>query len=227
MPVPEGKTRWRRFTAATAIVTAMAAGLIYLTATGAIAVSLQISGIPFKLSASNLSGDNFVQYATVDSVSNENSGALLQMSGVSPDAAQTGSNGAVYDATTVTVLGTATIENLHQTVCAPLPGALQAILPKDNLLVTIDGGRSAGAPVTATGLVVDAPLLTAREATFDNIQIGADLGLSLNKDANGNFAQRATHVSINDLNQVAIGTTAGQFKLTGLGLGATFVTSCP
>ena len=221
-PVPEGRTRWRRFTAATAIVTAMAAGLIYLTATGAIAVSLQISGIPFKLSASNLSGDNFVQYATVDSVSNPHSGAMLPA-----DASQTASNGAVYDAATVTVLGNASIENLHQTVCAPLPGPLASILDKDNLLVTIDGGRSAGEPVTATGLVVDAPLMTAGSATFDNIQIGADLGLSLGHAADGNFAQRATHVSINDLHQLAIGTSAGQFKLTGLGVGATFVTSCP
>lgn len=223
-PAPEGRTRWRRFTAATTIVTVMAAGLIYLTATGAIAVSLQISGIPFKLSASNLSGDNFVQYATVHAVSNANSGALLQMAGVPADASQKyGSD--VYDAATVTVLGKASIENLHQTVCAPIPG--MGFLPKNKLLVTIDGGRSAGEPVTATNMVVDAPLMTAGSATFTNILIGQDLGKALGGSTNGNFAQQADHVSINDLNQVAIGTSAGEFKLTGLGLSATFVATCP
>lgn len=222
--VPEGRTRWRRFTAATSIVTVLAAGLVYLTATGAIAVSLQISGIPFKLSASNMSGDNFVQYATVHAVSNANSSALLQMAGVPADASQA-SGGDVYDAATVTVLGSASIENLHQTVCAPIPG--MGFLPKNKLLVTIDGGRSAGEPVTATNMVVDAPLMTAGSATFKNILIGQDLGKALGGSTNGNFAQQADHVSINDLHQVAIGTTAGEFKLTGLGLSATFVASCP
>jgi hypothetical protein len=209
---------------ATTIVTAMAAGLVYLTASGAIAVSLQISGIPFKLSASNLSGDGFVQYATVHAVSNGSSSGLLQMAGVPADASQKNGNDA-YDAATVTVLGSASIENLHQTVCAPIPG--MGFLPKSNLLVTIDGGRSAGEPVTAQNMVVDAPLMTAGSATFTNILIGQDLGKAMGGDSNGNFAQQADHVSINDLHQVAIGTTAGQFKLTGLGLSATFTGSCP
>jgi hypothetical protein len=226
-PAPEGRTRWRRFGSATAIVTAMAAGLVYLTATGAIAVSLQLSGIPFKLSASNLSGDDFVQYATIDHVTNESSGALLEMAGVPADASQKAGNGEVFDAATVTVLRSAEITDLYQTVCAPIPEPLHTILAKKNLLVTIRAGRSAGEPVTARGLIVDAPLLNARTATFDDIQIGADLGLSLNRDPDGNFAQRATHVSIDDLHQVAIGTSAGQFKLTGLGLTATFTGSCP
>lgn len=223
-PVPEGRTRWRRFTAATAIVTAMAAGLIYLTATGAIAVSLQISGIPFKLSADNLSGNDFVQYATVHTVSNPSSSALLQMSGVPADASQT-SGGSAFDAATVTVLGDATIANLHQTVCAPIPG--MGFLPKNKLLVTIDAGRSAGEPVTAKNMVVDAPLMTAGSATFTNMLIGQDLGKALGGSNNGLFAQQAEHVSINGLRQVAIGTTAGEFKLTGLGVSATFAASCP
>ena len=227
-PVPEGRTRWRRFTAATTVVTLMAAGLIYLTATGALAVSLQISGIPFRLTATQMVGDNFVQYATVDSVSNDNSGTLLKyVEGVPGTVSQKGTDGGRYDATTVTVLGSASIENLHQTVCAPIPDPLGSILPIKNLVVTIDAGRSQGEPVTASNLVVDAPLLNASSATFDNISIGTDLGLAMGHAANGNFAQKASHVVINDLNQVAIGTTAGQFKLTGLGLGASFTDTCP
>jgi hypothetical protein len=223
-PVPEGRTRWRRFSVATSIVTALAAGLVYLTASGAIAVSLQISGIPFKLSASNLSGNDFVQYATVDAVSNHNSGLLLQMAGVSPDASQTVDN-EVYDAATVTVLSSAAIENLHQTVCAPIPG--MSFLPKNKLLVTIDAGRSAGEPVTAENMVVDAPLMNAGSATFTNIFIGQDLGKALGGDASGNFSQQADHVEINNLHQVAIATTAGRFRLTGLTVSATFTSNCP
>jgi hypothetical protein len=221
VPVPEGRTRWRRFTLATTIVTAMAAGLVYLAATGAMAVSLQLSGIPFKLSASNMSGDGFVQYAKPDKVTNGSAGAFLPA-----NASQKGSDGETYVATTVTKLDSAEITNLHQTVCAPIPSLL-SVLAKKNLLVTIDAGRSAGNPATASGLLVDAPLMNAGAATFTNIQIGADLGLALGTDANGNFAQQASHVSIDNLDQLAIGTSAGQFKLTGLGLGATFVEQCP
>jgi hypothetical protein len=221
IPAPEGKTRWRRFIAATTIVTVMAAGLVYLTATGAIAVSLQMSGIPFKLSATNMSGDDFVQYATVEAMSNPNANLL-----VPADSTQK-VGGDVYDATTVTVLGTASIENLHQTVCARIPSPLGGILPKPNLLVTIDAGRSAGQPVTAKNLVVDAPLMTAGSATFDNMLIGQDLGNALGGDSNGNFSQQASHVSIDNLDQLAIGTQAGQFKLSGLNLSATFVGTCP
>jgi hypothetical protein len=216
--VPEGRTRWRRFTAATTIVTALAAGLVYLTATGAIAVSLQISGVPFKLSATSLVGHDFVQYATVDVVSNTDDQPIL------PSASTQKVGGKVYDAATVTVLGDASIKDLHQTVCAALPGPLSQ-LPKNHLLVTIDAGQ--GEPASATNMVVDAPLLTATDATFTRIQIGADRALSMGASTpDGGFAQKADGVVINGLNQVAIGTTAGSFKLTGLSLGAAFTTSC-
>jgi hypothetical protein len=218
--VPEGRTRWRRFTVATGIVTAMAASLVYMAATGALAVSFQISGIPFTLNASNLSGDNFVQYATVDKVTNGHSGALLPA-----NASQHGEDGSTYDAATVTVLSSASISDLNQTICAPIPAPLGSILPKDKLLVTLTAGSNT--PVTAAKLIVDAPLMNAGSATFTNINIGQDLGNALGGDSNGNFAQKAQHVSIDDLVQVSIGTSAGQFKLTDLGVGATFVSTCP
>jgi hypothetical protein len=217
--VPEGRTRWRRFSLATGIVTAMAAGLVYMAATGALAVSFQMSGIPFTLNASNLSGDNFVQYATVDKVTNENSGHLL------PANASQQAGGSTYDAATVTMLSSASISDLHQTICAPIPAPLGSILPKNKLLVTLDAG--ADSPVTASNLIVDAPLMNAGSATFTGINIGQDLGSALGGDANGNFAQKAQHVSIDDLVQLSIGTSAGQFKLTGLGVSATFVSTCP
>jgi Family of unknown function (DUF6230) len=201
-----GKTRWRRFTILFAPALAVVGLMVYGVLTGVVAVSFAISGMPFKLSASNMSGNGFVQYATVDPVTNAST---------LPSASTAGNN--VAD--TVTVLGTAQISNLHQTVCAGLPGG-------GNLLVTIDAGGG-GNPATASNLVVDAPLLTASDATFTNINIGEDLGSASGGAANGLFSQTATHVSINNLNQLAVSTSAGTFTLTGLTLSSTFVATCP
>lgn len=212
-----GKTRWRRFMIILGPAFGVVALLVYLVATGVIAVSFAISGIPFKLSASNLSGNNFVQYATVDPTTNQPASALV------PAASTQTVSGTAYDAVTITVLGTATIADLHQTVCAPIPAPLGSILPSNFLLVTIDAGGG-GTPATASNLVVDAPLLTASDATFTNINIGQDLGNALGGASNGNFAQAASHVSIDNLNQLAVGTSAGTFVLNGLNLSATFTT---
>jgi hypothetical protein len=216
--VPEGRTKWRRFAIVTGPVIALAGVLVFLAATGAMAVSFQISGIPFKLNASQMTGTGFVQYATVDQVTNANSGAFLPA-----DAAQS-AGGNTFDAATVTRLASAKIYDLNQTVCAPIPG--MGFLPKNKLLVTLKAGGG-GAPAEASGLLVDAPLMTAGDATFTNIVIGQDLGNALGGASNGSFAQSADAVTINDLQQLAISTTAGTFKLNGLNLAATFVSSCP
>ena len=215
-----GKTRWRRFGIILGPALAIVMLMMYLVATGVIAVSFAISGIPFKLSASNLSGNGFVQYATVDPVTNNSSGALV------PAASTQSVGGTTYDAVTITVLQSASITNLHQTVCAPIPAPLGTILPHNKLLVTIDAGGG-GTPATATNLVVDAPLMNASQATFNSINIGQDLGNALGGSNNGSFSQAASSVSINDLVQLAIGTSAGTFTLNGLTLSATFVDSCP
>jgi uncharacterized protein DUF6230 len=217
--VPEGRTRWRRFGLAMVPTMGAAFVLVFLIATGALAVSFSISGIPFKLSASNLSGTGFTQYATVDHVTNPTSGALL------PAASTQTLAGEAYDAATVTVLNTASISDLHQTVCAPIPAPLN-VLTHNKLLVTLDAGGG-GTPATATGLVVDAPLLVAGSAVFTNINIGQDLGNALGGANNGSFSQHASSVSIDDLVQTAIGTTAGSFNLNGLNLKAEFADTCP
>jgi len=202
-----GKTRWRRFTILFAPALAVIGLMVYGVLTGVVAVSFAISGMPFKLSASNMSGDGFVQYAAVDSVTN--AGPAI------PTASKAGNN--VADA--VTVLGSAQISNLHQTVCVGLPTG-------GNLLVTIDAGGN-GNPATASNLVVNAPLMTASDATFTNINIGQDLGTASGGTADGLFSQAASHVSINNLNQLAVSTSAGTFTLTGLTLSSTFVATCP
>jgi hypothetical protein len=195
--------------------------MVYLAATGALAVSFQMSGIPFTLSASQMNGDHFIQYAVPDKVTK------LDASGVVPaDSMQNAVNGDHYVASTVTRLDGAAIYDLKQTVCAAIPVPFAGFFPKGNLLVTILAGGG-GNPATASNMVVDAPLMQAGSADFTKINIGQDLGDALGGNLNGNFAQNAQSVVIKDLRQVAIGTEAGSFKLTGLDLRATFVSSCP
>ena len=214
-----GRTRWRRFALLLGPAIALAGLMVYLAMTGAFALSFAASGIPFKLSASNLSGTGFTQYAVPDPVTNGAAAAGLLPSG------STGVvGGTTYVADTVTVLGSADITALHQTICAPLPGPLGAVL--HNMLVTIDAGGK-GTPAHADNLAVNAPLLTASDATFTNINIGQDLGQALGGATNGQFSQHASSVSINGLNQLAVGTNAGSFKLTDLNLAATFTAACP
>jgi Family of unknown function (DUF6230) len=61
----EGGTRWRRFAAAivptVVVVGALGAGI----ANGAVPVSFAVSGVQFKVTASQLTGTNFVQYGSI------------------------------------------------------------------------------------------------------------------------------------------------------------------
>ena len=219
-----GRTRWRRFALLFTPAVFLVGVLMFMLMTGALAVSFAMSGIPFKLSASTLQGQGFVQYAQPDQVTNFASGLLLPKPPNPPGGNATGqAAGHTYVADTVQEIGSADISNLHQTVCGPLPGPLAAL---GNLVVTIDAGN-AGTPAHANTLVVNAPSLAATSATFNNIQIGEDRGVALGGAPDGNFAQTATSVTIQGLNQVAIGTSAGTFTLPNLHLGAGFIGTCP
>src|SRR5579884_4214228 len=125
-----GRTRWRRFGLLMLPGIGSVITLMVLVASGVIAVSFQFSGIPFTLGAQNLSGNGFVQYATVDQITSSSAGALVNSK--SPGSALSAA-GPVAD--TVTVLHDGTISVLNQTVCVPLPAP-----PGQNLLVTITAG---------------------------------------------------------------------------------------
>lgn len=58
----QGRTRWRRFAALLVPATAVAGAIVFGMANGAIAASFAVSGQTFKVSASRLEGDGFVQY---------------------------------------------------------------------------------------------------------------------------------------------------------------------
>lgn len=232
----QGRTRWRRFWIVLTPALGIVGLMMYLVATGVLALSLAISGMPFKLSATTLSGSNFIQFAAPTQVTNPGAGLLvgqeLGTNGIttpgSPSQVNTG-DGKTYLADTITLLQSASIVGLHQTVCAPLaPTFLGFSVP--DLQVTIDASETA----TADHLTVQAPALKATTATFHNIIIGEDTASALSgygypaiSGTSGLFSQAADSVTISGLTQIAVGTEAGTFTLPGLTLSASFVGTCP
>src|SRR5690348_15380755 len=62
----QGKTRWRRFALTMGISSAVTAALVVLTGQGVIAASFSVSGLPFVVTADELQGTGFEQYAVLD-----------------------------------------------------------------------------------------------------------------------------------------------------------------
>jgi uncharacterized protein DUF6230 len=231
-----GKTRWRWFAVPFLPAVAAVGVMMFLVASGVLALNLSISGIPFTLTASTLSGTGFVQYAEPDATG----GALNQ--GVNPfidtsapfdtigqhaESDLRGLGGAVYAADTVTKFSTASIADLKQWVCVPNP--LYAAFGNHGapyfIAVTEAGGGNTS--VSASSLTVYAPGLQASTATFTNINIGQDIGKIGGGAANGMFSQYADSATISNVKQVGLGTTAGSFTLPGLTAYAAFANACP
>lgn len=106
----------------------------------------------------------------------------------------------------------------------PIPVVVSEIGSADlvNLCQSVSVGpltvRITADPVEAENLVVDAQQIRGN-AVFTNIDIGIDASEAKRGLPTGMFAQRANHVVINELEQVAYATTAGSFTLDGLSLG--------
>jgi hypothetical protein len=201
----QGRVRWRRFAAIFLPSFGAIGALFVLVAQGALGVSFAVSGQQFTVTASQLTGTGgFEQYGTVDATA-----------------------GGTQSPVIVSAIGQATLQNLCQSVAlpAPLPGFLK-----------ITAGT--GTPASAANLVVDAVNATGTstalsgDASFTNINIGQDAstlnsisGFDPNSPANtntplkGTFGQQASAVTITNLRQTALATTAGTFTLPGLGLG--------
>lgn len=222
----EGGTRWRRFALPIIPAFGVLGLMLFLIMSGALAVSFSVSGIPFKLTANTLSGDGFVQYGSPDVVSNPGAAVLIPAPPTG-SAAQTGLlDGKTHVADTITqIQSNVHIANLVQTVCVPLP--TPANWTHHYMLVSTKAGNGAGGDVLASGLTVEAPQLNADSATFNNINIGQDLGNALGGADNQLFSQSATHVNITNVNQVGVATTATTFTLPNLQLFASFVDTCP
>ncbi len=191
-----GRTRWRRFAALMVPATAVAGAIVFGMANGAIAASFAVSGQTFKVSASKLVGDGFVQY-----------GGMVTEKGGDPHNPADQRNHPVA----VSGISYAELYDLCQSV--KVPG-----LP---VVLTINAG-SGGKPATAKNLMIDMESMEG-DATFTNIEIGRDAstlkaGPSGAVGEPGSFGQQADRVVIYKVKQVARSTSAGTFTLTGLKL---------
>lgn len=248
-----GRTRWRRFGLLLAPAFVAVFGLTYGVMAGFFGLNLAISGVPFYLSASSLSGSNFVQYALPDQVTNSTANGLIPaleaqagVTGAPGTVSKVGLDGKTYSADTYTVLNNADINNLAQTICVPLHSVFPLVFDTGTAMkVSIAAGGAGYPDASTTGpLVVQAPALTAASATFTNIIIGQDASNAITQygykasdapngvlpplgGAPGLFSQAADKVTIGTLKQVAVGTEAGSFTLPGLQLSAGFVTFDP
>ncbi|WP_210584347.1 DUF6230 family protein [Streptomyces sp. GESEQ-35] len=192
-PDRRGRVRLRRAAVMAVPATLAAATLLVLTAEGALGVQFAISGMPFTVTATELSGTGFEQF-----------GALDNMVEGSPNEGDTGGQVLVI----TSVIKDAKLTKLCQSV--DLGGT--------NLLIKAGGGKD---KVTASDLTTDSTELSGN-AAFRGIEIGNDAS-TLSKGGVtgpiGVFSQQADEVVIGDLRQTNYATTAGVFKLPGLQLG--------
>jgi hypothetical protein len=192
-----GGVRWKRFGGMIAVTGVVTAGMVALTASGVLAANFSISGMPFTVTATNLHGDGFEQYATLDN-----------MIPNSPNQGDTGGQLVLI----VSAINQAQLTNLCQSVS--LGGINLKITAGDN-----------GHKVQARALVVDSDLITG-DADFTNINVGQDAstfdkvtdpatGKTI-KGGEGVFGQQADTVDINNLRQNNYATTAARFTLPHL-----------
>jgi hypothetical protein len=187
-----GQVRLRRAAVMAVPATAIAAGLMILTAQGALGVQFAISGMPFTVTATELNGTGFEQF-----------GALDNMAEDSPNAGDTGGQVLVI----TSAIKSATLTKLCQSV--DLGGT--------NLVITAGSGSD---KVQATDLTTDSTELSG-DASFNNIEIGNDASTLDKAGVQGNkgvFSQQADTVRIANLRQTNYATTAAVFKLPGLKL---------
>ena len=185
-------TRWLRFGITMLATGVAAAALVGLTAEGVLAASFSISGTPFTVTATELNGTGFEQFAALDNMPDN-----------SPNAGDT--NGQIL--VVVSAIKDAKLTNLCQSI--ELPGTFLRITAGD-----------AGTPVSATTLVVDSDQISGGSATFTNISIGQDSSTLTEVPGVtgplGLFGQQADTVKITDVRQNNFATTAGLFTLPNL-----------
>ncbi|MFG2649382.1 DUF6230 family protein [Streptomyces sp. NPDC048436] len=192
--VARGGTRWKRFAVVMVPSVAATAAIGVALSQGALAASFSVSGQQFKVTADQLDGTGFIQYGALDS----------GKSGNHPVA--------------VVGLDSAKITNLCQSVVVPVPVF-------GDVSMTLKAGGKGGPRVEAKKLYIDADDLKA-DATFTNVDIGVSVDQTTkgpgpskgDKYAPDSFAQQADKVRFTDVKQRAWATTAGTFKLSGLGM---------
>lgn len=185
-----GGVRWRRFAYAAVPAVAIAGTLIGLTAKGAIASSISVSGQEYTVTAKQLNGQGFVQFG--GQVNSDQGGKQVPQPVISSGIAH------------------ATLKSLCQSV---------HVGPVTMRLTAGDAGTPVSASnmiVDASGQTGDLAIFhnvtTGQDAstlTKDGSATGAP----------GGFGQQADSVTIDNLRQETWLTTAGTFRLPHLSLG--------
>lgn len=138
-----GKVRWRRFAIAAVPAVAIAGTLVGLTAEGAIASSISVSGQAFTITATQLSGSNFEQFG----------GAVTDSSGK-------------QHPVMVSAIGNANLTNLCQSVSVfgitlrLTAGNAGTPANAQNLIVDADSQTASTATFTNISIGLDAGTLT-------------------------------------------------------------------
>ncbi|MEU8962391.1 DUF6230 family protein [Streptomyces sp. NPDC048491] len=204
-----GGTRWKRFALVMVPSVAATAAIGVGLAQGALAASFSVSGVDFKVTATQLVGHNLLQYGSVAT------GKTMEGKDDTPHPV------------VVSGFSDATITNMCQSVVqhVPLIG---------DVTMTLNAGQN-GQEVSAKDLYLDVSQLDT-DATFENIDIGVAAGegktgskypgqTKIQPGANGQpggmpggFAQRADTATLKKVSQRAWATTAGRFELPGLSL---------
>jgi hypothetical protein len=189
----QGRVRLRRFAALAVPATLAGGALVVLTAQGVIAAQFSISGMPFTVTADQLTGTGLEQYGAIDNVAKD-----------SPNLTDTNGQVLVF----VSAIKQAELTNLCQSVAIGFT----------NLVIRAGSGSS---PVEASNLVVDSDQLTG-DAEFTNLSVDQDAS-TLDEVPGvagplGTFGQQADKVSIAHLRQNNWATTASSFTLPGLSI---------
>lgn len=202
-----GRTRWRRFAAASVPATIVAAGIVVAMGEGALAASFRVSGIPAIITADRLVGTGFGQYGNFDATKPNTGAGIPAMLPVA-----------------TTGIRSARLYNLCQSVT----------IPGFNISLVIKAGTEKDRPVEAENLFIDMDQMSG-DATFTNIEIGNDAsdldpskppkpparpgkgpdGLQGNQNM---FGQQADSIEVTNLKQRAYATSAGTFVLKDMSL---------
>ncbi|MEU7040696.1 DUF6230 family protein [Streptomyces varsoviensis] len=188
-----GGTRWKRFAVVMVPSVAATAAIGVALSQGALAASFSVSGQQFKVTASHLVGEDFVQYGAADTTSAD-------------------------EKKPVAVVGfkSAEITNLCQSVVVPVPlfGDMTMKLeageqkPVEAKTLYIDADDlHADAEFTNIDIGVDVDKTKTGPSAGDKVK---------GKYKPGSFAQQADHVVFDNVEQRAWATTAGTFTLKGL-----------
>ncbi|GGM64527.1 cholesterol esterase [Micromonospora sonchi] len=183
-----GRTRWRRFAALMVPATAVAGAIVFGMANGAIAASFAVSGQTFKVSATELRGEGFVQYG----------GLAEETDGKAHPVAVSG-------------IRKAELDNLCQSVKVPGADIVLTIRAGGNG----KPARASGLMIDMDSLEGDAEF---KNINIGQDASTLDAGPKGAVGARGAFGQQADTVTIKNLRQVARSTHAGTFTLTGLRL---------